>query len=507
MLRLKLSLTILVIIFATIYSSYYFYSISINRDVKKLVENKITQNAYFIKEVIEKNKIKYEAQLKEWALSNRIAEDIDELNDSFKEKSELEAKIKKLKEESSKNVASNNKTSLKKDENKETQNPQNLKELEDELKNLNNDINILIGSLKNRFDSLTKTLNMNFYYLISEHLSKVEEMKNNFQTTDEFIKIVMNGKTDSDIWMRKNFPYEVYGVPIKLNGKVLGGLFVGIKRTKRDADFLTQRTNTKTAYINNNKVLSTNIDNIPLKKMLNSHIINHKEELKTLTYNDISDIFDIKVQRVHYKGIFIPLKSYNSKVSGIVLIHKVTSKIIPSISKLQYWLPLFSISIFLLVMIIIYMINKSFLQPYVELEIETNKFLDEEEYSIVPSKFGEAEGLARSIKKLIRKINGEKEETYMSWDDPLFVTELKKDEYTEKKKDKNHYDEVYDMFIRAHKNNSLPYEHIKRDEFKRRLSLIENRLKNKFNVNEVYFEVMIDDSGIIKLHPKIIKNS
>ncbi len=505
MVKFKLSTTILVIIFATIYAFYYIYSISVNKDINNLVTDKITQNALLVKEIIDKNKIKNESQLKEWALSNKIAENIDDLNDYYQDKKELEIKIKKLKED---NKTENNK--IKNSQNKKTsesniQEKEKLEQLKEELKTLNTDIDNSVVSLKNRFDSLTKTLNMNFYYLISEHLSKVKEMTSNFQTSKEFINTVKNGKNDSDIWMRKNFLYEVYGVPIKLNGKVLGSLFVGIKRTKRDADFLTNKLNSQIAYVNNNKVLSTNVDNFYLKNIINKYIVNHKEELKTLSYNDISEIFDINTKKGKYMSIFIPLKSYSPKVSGIIIVHKISKTMISSVTKIKYWLPIFAIAMFLLVIIIIYIMNKSFLQPYVDLEIETNKFLDEEEYNIIPNEFGEAEGLARSIKRLIRKTTGEKEVVTNTWDDPLFVTELKKDDFSSKKKDKNHHDEVYDMFIRAHRNNGLPYEHIKREEFKARLLTIENRLKNKFKVDDIYFEVLIDDTGIIKLHPQITK--
>lgn len=512
MVKFKLSTTILVIIFATIYAFYYIYSINVNKDINSLVSDKITQNALLVKEVIDKNKIKTESQLKEWALSNKIAEDIDDLNDYYQDKKELEEKIKKITTNKENSVVSPTKkevvSHIKKKNVKESdiiKNKKTLEQLKEELKNLNKDIESSVVSLKNRFNSLTKTLNMNFYYLISEHLSKVEEMNSNFQTSKEFINTVKNGKTDSDIWVRKNFLYEVYGVPIKLNGKVLGSLFVGIKRTKRDADFLTNKLKSQIAYINNNKTSSTNIDNFYLKNMLNKYITNHKEDLKTLSYNDISEIFEINTKKGKYMSIFIPLKSYSVKVSGIIIVHKVSKTMISSVTKIKYWLPIFAIAMFLLVIIIIYIMNKSFLHPYIDLEIETNKFLDEEEYNIIPSEFGEAEGLARSIKRLIRKTKGEKEVVTNTWDDPLFVTELKKDDFSSKKKEKNHHDEVYDMFIRAHRNNGLPFEHIKREEFKKRLLTIENRLKNKFKVNDIYFEVLVDDSGIIKLHPQITK--
>jgi len=497
MMKFKLSTTILIIIFATIYAFYYIYSISVNKDINQLVKYKITQNALFIKETIDKHKIKNESQLKEWALSNKIAEDIEDLNDYYQDKQELEEKIKKLENESS-NEEKKNHTLSNKD--KKTK-----KEFKKELESLNKDINSSIESLRNRFDSLKKTLNMNFYYLISAHLSNIKEMSSNFETSDEFIKTIEKGETDSDIWMRKNFLYNVYGVPIKLNGKVLGSLFVGIKKTKRNADFLTEKIKSKIAYVNNNKVLSTNIYNFQLKNALNKYIINHKEDLKTLSYNDISEIFTINIKRSKNMGIFIPLKSYSSKVSGIIVTHPISDTMITSVTKIKYWLPIFAIAIFMLVMFIIFVINKSFLQPYTDLEIETNKFLDEDDYHITPSDFGEAEGLARSIKRLIKKSKGEKETVSNTWDDPLFITELKKDDFSSKKKEKDHYDDVYDMFIRAHKNNGLAYKHIKRDNFKKRLLTIEDRLKRKFKVKDIYFEVLVDDSGIIKLHPQIVK--
>ncbi len=504
MVKFKISIIILGITLMLLMGFYYIFSSNLKKDNFNMVSNHTKISSLFIKENLQSQNLFYESRISEWAISNNISETIIFIKDSAQDLEETTKKIELVKAE--KNTLETSKTTEKVDvktEEKLKELDKTIEVLQIDINKYQNDIANLSTVLKNKLNSFIKPLEANFYFLVGDNLEKIENVKKNFNFSLKFVEKVSSGESASDVWFRNNFLYKVYGVPIKSGQNVVATLFIGFSQTKKNTSATASQVNSFISYIFDSQISNTSIENLDLQKEVNKFITTKKEMFnKFYNENDISSLFEFNFEKEKFIGSFIPMKNFEDKSCGILILTPFTSFQLQVVNVLKYLVPIFTFVLLIILMIVSSIISKNYIKPYNDIELGVDNFIDGEEVYFNPEEMGEADGLARSINRLFNKILGKKET--QSWDDPLFVTELNTNIPKNLVKPKDHYEQVFKMFITAHINNELPHQHIDKEEFKTRLKKIEDRLKKIHNVEEVYFEVQVDN-GVIKLHPSVMK--
>ncbi len=496
MVRFKISVILLGVILALLLGIYYIFSYTAKEDIKEILSSQLKQNGLYVRETLLSDNLFYQARISEWAISNEIGESIvlhseahSDLKESTKKRDEILSSLKK------EGVSEKDKVELEK----------KLEDYESEIKKYTEEIQSVSDLLKTKLNSFVRPVNADFYALVGDNLQKWEELQIIFTLSKDFQTKVFFGEASSDIWLRGNLFHKVHGVPIKLANKTVATLFIGFIQNKKSASSIGKSINCNVSYIFETQITQTDIESTDLQVKLKKLIKSKEEHFKTFySDDDVSNSFTFKADGTNYIGVFIPTKNFQNKTAGIILTRPYDSIKLKSVAQLKYGIPFFTVILLVLMIIISMIIGKNFIKPFTDIEIALNQYIDNgDDVRFTPSDLGEAEGLARSLNRVFQKTSGKIESKSGSWDDPIFVMELNQDVQTDKKKTKNHYDVVYDLFIKGHINNSIPYAHIQKYEFKERLKRIEDRLKEKHSVSDVYFEVMVDN-GVVKIHPSVI---
>ncbi|MBN2693721.1 hypothetical protein JXR93_03575 [bacterium] len=497
MVRFKISVILLGVILALLLGIYYIFSYTAKGDTKEILSSQLKQSGFYVRESLLNDNLFYQARISEWAISNEIAENIvahseahQDLKDVSKKRDDLLSSLKK------ENISEKDKSEIEK----------KVLEHEEEIKKYSEEIQSVSNLLKTKLSSFVRPINADFYALVGDNLQKWEELEIIFALSKEFQTKVLSGEASSDIWLRGNLFHKVHGVPIKLGNKTVATLFIGFIQNKKSASLIANVVDANVSYIFDSQITQTEIESTDLQVKL-KQLIKSKEELFKQYYNDddVSNYFTFDSDGTTYIGVFIPTKNFQNKTAGIILTRSFDSLKLKSVAQLKYGIPIFTAILLFLMIIISMIIGKNFIKPFTDVEIALNQYIDGEDIRFNPSEMGEAEGLARSLNRVFLKSSGKIEQKPATWDDPIFVMELNQNVQIDKKRTKDHFDVVYDLFIKGHINNSLPYAHIKKDEFKERLKRIEERLKEKHGISDIYFEVMVDN-GVVKIHPSVVSD-